>query len=71
MQRYENIIHIPDIFSTIFPVKSSFINFLNWKIDTQNIDNNKIIPVKKYFYDLDFENLYNILREKQQKELEK
>lgn len=29
------------------------------------------IPVKKYFYDLDFENLYNILREKQQKELEK
>ena len=29
------------------------------------------IPVKKYFYDLDFENLYNILREKQQKELKK
>ncbi|MBB1565219.1 hypothetical protein HG430_004210 [Candidatus Gracilibacteria bacterium] len=29
------------------------------------------IPGKKYFYDLDFENLYNILREKQQKELEK
>ncbi|ATU05648.1 hypothetical protein BKN14_04395 [Candidatus Gracilibacteria bacterium HOT-871] len=64
---------LPEKYETL---KNNFLNkevlkSLEYRSEETKKSGKDYIPVKKYFYDLDFENLYNILREKQQKELEK
>ena len=60
---------LPEKYETL---KNNFSNkevlkWLEYRSEETKKPGKDYIPVKKYFYDLDFENLYNILREKQQK----